>query len=1289
MPMPDADQLAAGFRPGGRRFVVLDATGSTLSLLGGALRKANAGRDVPLSVVGRSRDDLFDARRIEDTARLIAGVDGVIVLPHGGAESIPGFDRLMEAAAGVPVHIQVSAGSPESVGLARALSADFGTDAFGRRTAYLARGGEDNLARLLAYLAWDPASGAQDPGPARPMATEGIFHPHYSGPDDVEVYLDWARHRLGRGTDAPVIGLWFYRSSWLSGDLEPYEALIGEIESQGGIPLGVFHLRLADADVGNLPVAALIERYFKKDGRARVDALLSPMSFSLALVDGPGQAALASLDVPVLQLIVTGNPVAVWRDGEQAVPPIEVSVSVAQPEFDGCLIGTVVATREEGGIDPDTGASLAVRKPVADRCRHVVRWAMNWSRLRRTPPARRRIAILFHHYPPKNDRLGSAFGLDSFESVKRLCDRLADEGYGLAKRYPDGESLAFEMLDRLTNDRRYLPPGEMMARAAATIGTDTARSWHADRAERIRTEMDEKWGPVPGVTFVCDGRMLVGGLVNGNVFIGMQPPRGRMEEGDEPSVQPDGRTIHDPFLPATHHYLGYYRWLRDVFGAQAVFHIGTHGTLEWLPGKSVGLSDACYPDAAIADLPNLYPYIVSNPGEGTQAKRRSYACILDHMIPPQTSAGLSEPMQALEDLLDKIAIARVEDPPKLPLLMDRLWEEAERLHLDRDTGLDRDAAMADPDGFCRRLHGYLSEVEITSINDGLHVMGCPPGGARLHETLLALTRLPQGGGGTSGGGPSLWDAVADAFGYDGADLRDDPGGRLPSDGRTKGQVLAGFLDGLRGVFADLDRLDWTADGIARVVADRYRGSGRVAAALTFVATVVRPGLLGVTEEIDNAVRGVAGGFVPPGASGAPSRGAVDVLPTGRNFFSVDPMKIPTPEAWEVGVRLGDALVARYREDEGRYPGQIGMVLWASPTMRTRGDDVAEILYLMGVRPVWASTGRVTGVEVIPLAERAFPRIDVTVRASGLLRDSFPHVMAMIDEGVKLVAALNEPPDLNILARNVGVDREEMIRAGVPPEEADRRARFRLFSDRPGCYGAGVADLLESGKWTDPGELGDIYIHWGGYAYGADTYGRASQQDFERRLGRVDLTCKNSDTREYDIFSSDDYNSYHGGMNAAVKRASGGRAPRSFTGDSNDPRKPRVRDTAEEGRFVFRTRVLNPKWIEGMKRHGYKGAGDMSKLVDYCYQWDATSGILEDWQYAGMAETYAFDPEMRAFFGRHNPYALHNITERLLEAIGRGLWENPGADKDRLEALLLDAEGDIEDSLIGAPGARER
>ncbi|MDR2614110.1 MAG: cobaltochelatase subunit CobN [Candidatus Accumulibacter sp.] len=1255
--------------------VVIDATSTHLPSLGRAVAALSPEEAARLRVVAAGRDDLFDAQRVAAMAATVRAASALILLPHGGG-SIPGVEELAAAASGRLIHVQASGMSSEDVELAQALGSDFGSAAYAVRCAYLREGGVNNLRGLLLTLARELGVDLPEPPAPEKLPREGIYHPAWRGGIshlDRDAYLAWAAARAPAG--APVIGLWFGQYCWQNGDLAVFDALIGEIEAQGGAPLAVFHNRFRDAEANNLSVAEVADRFFKRDGQTLIEVLLSPMSFSLTQAAPGSDEVLPGLGVPALQVILTYNPRAQWEETEQGVSPMDVSVNVAQPEFDGMIVGTVAGTRDDAGVDPATGARLLFRRPVPERCRHVVKWAMNWVRLRRTPLAERKVAIVFHQYPPRNDKLGGAAGLDSFESVRGLLERMRAEGYRIDRQFESGEAMAFEMLDRLTSDGRYLSPEKMVERAAALIDAPTALSWHAERSARMRREMDEKWGPAPGVTFCHDGRLLVGGLVAGNVFLGVQPPRARMEEADAPSLQADGQSIHDPFLPATHHYLGYYRWLREDFGAHAVIHVGTHGSLEWLPGKSVGLSRDCYPDAAIADLPHLYPYIINNPGEGTQAKRRSYCVILDHMIPPQTHAGQTDAFLRIEELLESAYHARQQDPAKLTLILEKAWELAVKEHLDADLGMTREQAEADPSAFFGKLHGYLSSIDVSSINDGLHTLGQVPPAPRFNETMVHLTRLSNGDAG------SLWDAVAAARGFDGEDLRDHPGELLEALGKTKGQILSGIVRDIRAAFDALDAVDWRDEAIVRETRERFGASQRVVDILRFVRDGVRPKLLRITDEIEYTLRGLDGGFVPPGGSGSPTRGRIDVLPSGRNFYSVDPFKIPTREAWDVGVRQADALVERYVKDEGRVPRQVGMVLWGTPTMSTRGDDLAQILCLMGVRPVWnRHNGRIDGVEVIPLSERAWPRIDVTVRASGFFRDAFPNLMEMIDGAARMVAALDEPPEMNPLSRNVAVDREELIKAGLSPEEAARRAAFRVYSDKPGSYGAGVADLLDSGKWGKTDELGEIYIAWGGYAYGQGSYGEARQDDFRRRLGQLDLTVKNEPTREYDIFSCVDFNNYHGGMNAAVKAVTGRYVP-SYSGDASDPRKPRIRSTDEEGRFIFRTRVLNPKWIEGMKRHGYKGAGDLSRLVDICYQWDASSGLLEDWQYEELARTYALDPEMQRFFRQHNPYALQNIAERLLEAIARGLWEKPGAeDKEALENLLLDAEGMIEETV---------
>jgi cobaltochelatase CobN len=403
----------------------------------------------------------------------------------------------------------------------------------------------------------------------------------------------------------------------------------------------------------------------------------------------------------------------------------------------------------------------------------------------------------------------------------------------------------------------------------------------------------------------------------------------------------------------------------------------------------------------------------------------------------------------------------------------------------------------------------------------------------------------------------------------------------------------------------------------------------------------------------------------------------DILPTGRNFYSIDPRVVPSYAAWDVGVDLGDALLERYLQEEGKYPESLGIVIWATDTMKTKGDDIAEILYLMGVKPVWEETsGRVTGLESIPLEKLKRPRIDVTVRISGLFRDAFPNVVNLIDEAVELVASLKENPEQNYIAKHVTAETKEKITNGVDTERARDEALYRIFGDRPGAHGSGVAEAIDSKNWKDQKDLSDIYVIWGSYAYGRKTYGVSVPEQFKLRLSKIDVTVKNQDSREYDILDSDDWYDAHGGMITAV-RALKGEAPRSFCGDSSDPDRVKVRSTDEETKYIFRSRLLNPKWIDSLKKHGYHGASDLSRTVDFVFGWDATVDVVEDWMYEKLAETYVLDDEMQKWLTEVNPFALQNMVERFLEAIDRGLWDATEDMKKQLQQLYLTIEGLLE------------
>lgn len=1233
-----------------RSLVIYTAASTGLASLGRACRQLQEQAPGGLQVQARGGDDLFDRKQIERFLELARQADNVMILLHGGKTSCPFFDELMEAVREHEFFIHPS--GEDEIELAQEYCPDFGQERFNQTALYLKHGGEHNWLHLLRREA------GLECEPPRPQPCQALYHPRLGAVETLEEYLAG----LGVNLDAvlnpgePVLGLWFGQYLYLDGNLAHIDAMVRAMEDAGCLPICCFYRRYPDPLLEVKDTRWVFDNYFRHQGRKLIQALISPMVFSLNLNLPEEAGVLAELDVPVLQAINTSNNRQQWEETVQAVTPMDVGFAVAAPEFDGNLISVAMATREQTRRDPLTGAMLTHMEAIPGRVDKIACLARNWGRLALKTNADKRIAIVFHNYPPRNDRIGCAAGLDSFASISDLLARLRDEGYRVDDVYPDPQDLANSMIGGLTSDQRWLTMDKLAQRAADQAGPERTVPWTAELPARSQAHLAADWGPSPGELFVHDGNVLINGFINGNVYLGVQPPRGFIEQPEK---------IHDPHLAPSHHYLFYYRWVRDVFGADAVIHVGKHGSLEWLPGKSVGLSRECYPDLAIMDLPNIYPYIVNDPGEGTQAKRRSYCCLVDHLVPVMTNADTYEEMAQVDERVLAYQQTKGMNPTRLPAAQAELWEMVEKANLHRDLEMDRAEAMADFDAFLEKLHAYLSEVADTAIADGLHILGRPPQGDGLVELATQLVRIKNGEV------PSLRESLAQAWGYDYDQMlarrgQADPSGRHP----TYAVALKALHDRCRELAAAAVAGEELLIGV--------EPDSPAAQALGFLGQVALPRLAKTGEEMEAVLHALSGGYVPPGASGCPTRGRVDVLPTGRNFCSVDPYKLPSPVAWRVGVSLGDDLVERHRKETGRPPDNIGMVIWGSPNMRTQGECIAEALYLMGLKPVWnAKNGRVEGLAVTPLDELKFPRVDVTFRTSGFFRDAFPNLMELLDGAVNMVGSLREPPESNFLRRNVLREAEELEKRGLTPEEAWREASFRVYSDPPGAYGAGVAAAIDAKAWQTSDDLGEVYVTWGGYAYGKKAYGLDRRENFRRRLRDISLVVKNEDSREYDLLSSDDFNAYFGGFVAAVKMASGVQ-PRAYSGDASDPDRVRNRSIQEEAKHIFRSRILNPKWIQGLMRHGYKGAGDLSRTVDNSFHWDATSGVIEDWMYDGLAEKYAFDETMRQWLKQVNPYALQNITERLLEAISRGMWNASPETRERLEQLFLDIEGDIED-----------
>ncbi|GAU66549.1 putative cobalamin biosynthesis protein [Streptomyces sp. NBRC 110611] len=1164
---------------------------------------------------------------------LLDGTDLVVVRLLGGIRAWQeGLDVLLAEDQHRPVVVLTGEQAPDAQ-LMEQSTVPVGIAA--EAHAYLAHGGPanlDQLARFLSDTVLLTGHGFEPPAPA----------PSW-GP------LEWET----RNEHGPAVAVLYYRAHHMSGNTAFVRALCEQVEAAGGraLPLFVASLRA--------PEPELIDALRAAD--AIVTTVLAAGGTKPAEASAGGDdeswdaGALASLDVPVLQALCLTGPRSAWEENDEGLSPLDAASQVAVPEFDGRLITVPFSFKE---VDED-GLPVYVADP--ERAARVAGTAVRHARLRHIPAAEKRLALVLSAYPTKHSRIGNAVGLDTPASAVALLRRLRAEGYdfgtedvpGLASG--DGDELIYALIEAGGHDQEWLTE-EQLARNPVRIPAADYRRWYAALPQELRDAVEEHWGPPPGEMFLDrshagepgrdpDGDIVLAALRRGNLLILIQPPRGF---GENPIA-----IYHDPDLPPSHHYLAAYRWIAASqedggFGADAMVHLGKHGNLEWLPGKNAGLSAACAPDAALGDLPLIYPFLVNDPGEGTQAKRRVHATLVDHLVPPMARAESYGDIARLEQLLDEYAAISAMDPAKLPAIRAQIWTLIQAAKLDHDLGLDERPDDEGFDDFLLHVDGWLCEVKDAQIRDGLHVLGAAPAGEARVNLVLAMLRARQIWGGTTAL-PGLREALG---------LDESAATRTTADEAE---------DTARALVQAMEDADWDPSAVARV-ADGHPAA--VADILDFAARQVVPRLAATTDEIDHAVHALAGGFVPAGPSGSPLRGLVNVLPTGRNFYSVDPKAVPSRLAWETGQALADSLLERYRADNGEWPQSVGLSLWGTSAMRTSGDDVAEALALLGVRPVWDDASRrVNGLEPIPLAELGRPRIDVTLRISGFFRDAFPHVIGLLDDAVRLAAGLDEPDGQNFVRAHT--------RADLSAHGDERRATTRIFGSRPGTYGAGLLQLIDSRDWRTDADLAEVYTVWGGYAYGRGLDGRAAREEMETAYKRIAVAAKNTDTREHDIADSDDYFQYHGGMVATVK-ALKGKAPEAYIGDSTRPETVRTRTLVEETSRVFRARVVNPRWIEAMRRHGYKGAFELAATVDYLFGYDATTGVVADWMYDKLAQTYVLDPENRAFLEEANPWALHGIAERLLEAESRGMWEKPDAETlAALREAFLETEGELE------------
>lgn len=1073
---------------------------------------------------------------------------------------------------------------------------------------YFAEGGQENAAAALTWIA-HALGQAEPPPPVRPVPAAGYW-PRAHTPDD-----------------RPRAAILFYRALVQGGMTEPVAALAEALESRGIAAQPMYVTSLKDeASARTLASAFAV---------APPDIILNATAFAVGTPSGSARGVLDEPDCPVLQVVFAATSEAAWRDSTRGLTPRDLAMHVVMPEIDGRIGAGAVAFKER----PDGAPAFAppIARSVPDRIEAAADLAAAWVRLRRAPASERRFALVVANYPNRDGRLANGVGLDTPQSCIGILDAMREAGYALAGAPADAAALMSLLQAGPTNELRDRP--------GKSGGVEWPLAPYEAAYERLpaetRAAVESRWGAAADDPHVEEGAFRLALHRFGHVVIGVQPARGYNVDPKE--------TYHAPDLAPPHHYLAFYLWLRTAFDAHAVVHVGKHGNLEWLPGKSTALSDSCFPQAILGSLPNVYPFIVNDPGEGVQAKRRTAAVIVDHLTPPMARAELHGDLAALEQLVDEYALASDLDPRRAERLQSDILAGAQALRLDEEAGL---AADASGDELLRRLDAHLCDLKEMQIRDGLHVLGRAPTGGPLTSLAVAIARLPRSE--LRPEDASLHRALAADLGLAGFD----PLARDLSSAWTghRPTALARCSDAPWRTAGDtVERIEGLAEALVAGSFVPEPGWVRTAAVLGWVRSELLPRIrLSGEAETRAVLTALDGRFVPPGPSGAPTRGRPDVLPTGRNFFAVDVRAVPSEAAWRTGRESAERLVERYVQEEGEWPRAIALSVWGTANMRTGGDDIAQALALIGARPVWEpGSGRVTGFQVMDGTELGRPRVDVTLRVSGLFRDAFPTQIDLFDSAVRAIANLDEPDDQNPIAATIRADVARQTSAD--PEEAFQRASARVYGSKPGAYGAGLQALIDERGWSGRDDFAAAYLAWGGFAYGGGRDGHADDEGLRANLRRTDAVVQAQDNREHDILDSDDYYQFMGGLSATVETLTG-RAPPVFHLDTSRPEAPLARTLGEEITRVVRGRAANPKWIAGLMRHGYKGAFEIAATVDYLFGFAATTDAVKDHHFDQLYAAYLEDQNVRDFIAGHNPAALREIAERFGEAIRRDLWQ---------------------------------
>ncbi len=1093
----------------------------------------------------------------------------------------------------------------------------------------------------------------------------GIWHPLASQMfEDVKEYLNWYSSRQDISDDlkdplAPCVGLVLQRTHLVTGDDAHYVAMVQELESMGARVIPVF--------AGGLDFSKPVDAYFHDEASAKnsttiVDIVVSLTGF--ALVGGPARQdhpkaieSLKRLNRPyMVALPLVFQTTEEWQDSDLGLHPIQVALQIAIPELDGAIEPIVLS-----GRDGNTGKAIALQ----DRIEAIAQRAMKWANLRRKPKCQKKVAITVFSFPPDKGNVGTAAYLDVFGSIYEVVNALRNNGYDVE----DLPESAEELMQAVIHDAQaqYSSP-ELNVAYRMSVPEYEALTPYSQR-------LHESWGEPPGHLNSDGQNLLIYGKQFGNVFIGVQPTFGY--EGDPM------RLLFSRSASPHHGFAAYYTYLEHVWQADAVLHFGTHGSLEFMPGKQMGMSVECYPDSLIGKIPNLYYYAANNPSEATIAKRRSYAETISYLTPPAENAGLYKGLKELSELI--ASYQTLKDSGRGPSIVNAIVDKCRIVNLDKDIELPeidaKDMTAEDRDNLVGKVYIRLMEIESRLLPCGLHVIGKPPTAEEAIATLVNIASIDRPEEEIS----SLLRIIASSLGRDIDDIyRNSDRGVLEDV-----QLLYDITQATRAAVTALVKEQTDADGrVSRVAKLNFFNMGKK---VPWVETLHEAGYPRVdTEqlkplfeylefclkqivadnELGGMLRALEGEYVLPGPGGDPIRNP-DVLPTGKNIHALDPQSIPTTAAIQSAQVVVDRLLDRQKiENGGVYPETVAFVLWGTDNIKTYGESLAQVMLLVGVRPVPDALGRVNKLELISLEELGRPRIDVVVNCSGVFRDLFINQMNLLDRGIKMAAEADEPLEMNFVRKHALKQSEDM---GINL----RQAATRVFSNASGSYAANVNLAVENSTWEAESELQDMYLSRKSFAFSSDNPGtmEQSQQMFETALKTVDVTFQNLDSSEISLTDVSHY--FDSDPTKVVAKLRGdGKAPASYIADTTTAN-AQVRTLSETVRLDARTKLLNPKWYEGMLSHGYEGVRELSKRLVNTMGWSATADAVDNWVYEDTNATFIQDEAMRDRLMNLNPHSFRKIVTTLLEVNGRGYWETSESNLDLLRELYQQVEDRIE------------